>query len=57
VVLTHEAFPDGFMEGMTMPFETADPRLVNGFKAGDKVKFTLSNKGGDWKIVAMEAVK
>lgn len=54
VVITHEAFADGFMEAMTMPFDLADPKLVSTFKVGDQVKFTLSNKSGDWKITALE---
>jgi Cu/Ag efflux protein CusF len=53
VFLTHEAIPD-LMAGMTMGFETADPKLLDGLKPGDPVRFTLQQQGQRLLIVAME---
>jgi Cu/Ag efflux protein CusF len=53
--ITHEAFP-GFMEGMTMTFQSADPALFKGLKAKDKVRFTITKAGDDWKITAVQKI-
>jgi Cu/Ag efflux protein CusF len=56
LVIQHEAIP-GLMGAMTMPFELADPRLANGIKVGDTVRFTMVHKGDFWPITALKKVK
>jgi Cu/Ag efflux protein CusF len=57
VVLKHELIKSIGMEAMTMPFK-ADPKVdLKRFKAGDKVRFTLSNKDDHLVIDAMETAK
>jgi len=57
VVLQHQAFPDGFMEGMTMSFQLADPKLAKGLKLGDKVEFTLQYTGTGFPITSIKKLK
>ena len=54
VVIRHEAFPDGFMEAMIMPFEVADPKLLEGFKVGDTVEFSLQATDTGFPLVAIK---
>jgi len=42
--LTHEAIP-GLMEGMTMPFEAADEKLLDGLAPGDAMVTAESRYG------------
>ena len=56
-VIAHEAFPDGFMEAMTMSFELADPAMAKGLKAGDKVEFTLKYTGKGFPITVLKKTK
>lgn len=51
LVINHKDFP-GFMEAMTMPFDV-DPKLSQGLKAGDRVKFTITKTGDSWPITAI----
>lgn len=53
VVLQHENIPN-LMEAMTMPFELADARLGKGFKAGDKVTFTLEVSEDTFLVTALK---
>jgi Cu/Ag efflux protein CusF len=53
VWLTHGDIP-GLMEGMTMPFEAADARLLAGLSPGDRVRFTLKHQDGRLRLVAIE---
>ena len=39
IVLRHDEIPNIAMEAMTMEFDVADRRLLEGLKAGDKVRF------------------
>jgi Cu/Ag efflux protein CusF len=57
VVIEHQAFPDGFMEGMTMSFELQSPKMALGLAAGDKVAFTLENTGNGFPVVAISKLK
>jgi Cu/Ag efflux protein CusF len=54
VVIQHEAFPNNFMAAMTMPFEAADPKLLEGFKVGDKVEFSLQSTEMGFPLVAIK---
>lgn len=56
VVLTHEALP-GLMDAMTMGFETADLKLLDGLAPGDAVRFTLVRDGERLILVAIEKVR
>ena len=52
VFLTHEAIP-GLMAGMTMGFEAADPKLLDGLAPGDPVQFTLRQKDNRLTLIAI----
>jgi Cu/Ag efflux protein CusF len=54
--LTHEALP-GLMEAMTMPFEVADPALLEGLAPGDLVRFTVRREGERLRVVALEKLE
>jgi Cu/Ag efflux protein CusF len=51
--VTHESIP-GLMTGMTMGFEAADPKLLQGLAPGDPIRFTLRRRGDQVRIVAIE---
>jgi Cu/Ag efflux protein CusF len=51
--VTHEAVPE-LMDAMTMGFEVADPRLLDGLQPGDAIRFTLRQDGQRLRIVAIE---
>lgn len=53
VFITHEAIP-GLMQGMTMGFETEDPKILDGLAPGDPVRFILREKGERIVLVAIE---
>jgi len=54
VHIDHEAIP-GLMEAMVMPFEPADPSLLEDVYPGDEVEGTLQVElDGEGRIVAME---
>ena len=54
VTFQHEAFKDGFMEGMTMSFEIRDPKLLDGLKLEDKAEFTIKYTGDGFPIVVLK---
>jgi Cu(I)/Ag(I) efflux system periplasmic protein CusF len=56
VFLTHEALP-GLMDAMTMGFETDNPKLLDGLKPGDAVRFTVRREGERLVLVAIEKTK
>jgi Cu/Ag efflux protein CusF len=53
VVLTHEEMP-GFMVPMTMGFRAASPKIYEGVRIGDAVRFTVRGAPPNVKIVAIE---
>jgi Cu/Ag efflux protein CusF len=53
VILTHEAIP-GLMQAMTMGFEAAEPKLLDGLAPGDRVRFTVRRAGERIVLVAIE---
>jgi len=55
LVIQHQDFP-GFMKGMTMPFELADPSLAKGIKPGDKVSFTLTKTDQGYPLTAIQKI-
>ena len=56
IFLTHEAMP-GLMDGMTMGFETDDPKLLNGLAPGDAVRFTVRRDGERLVLIAIEKAR
>ena len=52
ITLDHEPMPEIGWPGMTMDFE-ADPALLPGVKAGDKVAFDLTLTDGPGQITAL----
>jgi len=42
---------------MTMVFRTRDPKVLDGFKAGDKVRFTADRIDGTYTVLRMEPLR
>jgi Cu/Ag efflux protein CusF len=53
IFIEHGDIP-GLMEAMTMAFEPADPNLLNGLVAGDRVQFTLQKQGDRLTVIAIQ---
>lgn len=53
VVITHEEIP-GYMAPMTMGFRAASPKIYEGVRIGDAVRFTVRGAPPNVKIVAIE---
>jgi Cu/Ag efflux protein CusF len=45
------------MPAMTMVFTASDPKLLQGLKQGDKVRFTADKKDGAFIVTAIEPAK
>jgi Cu/Ag efflux protein CusF len=45
------------MPPMTMVFTATDPKLLQGLKQGDKVRFTADKKDGTYLVIAIEPSK
>lgn len=56
VMLKHGDVP-GVMPAMTMGYRAADPKQLEGIKAGDKVRFTLEKQGDEFVLTHIETVK
>lgn len=55
VTLKHGPLENLKMPGMTMPFTVSDPKLLEGLKEGDKVRFVAEQgKGGELTVTALE---
>ena len=52
VEINHEAIP-GVMPAMTMPYEVADPALLQGIAPGDRVRGTLRVDSRGYVITAL----
>jgi Cu/Ag efflux protein CusF len=57
VTLRHGPLVNLDMPAMTMVFTAADPKLLDGLKQGDKVRFTADKKDGAFIVTAIEAAK
>lgn len=57
VTLRHGPLANLEMPAMTMVFKAADPKLLDGLKEGDKVKFTAEKVNGAFTVMAIQAVK
>ena len=47
VTLKHAPIASIKMDAMTMPFKLKDVALIEGYKVGDKLQFTVTNDDGD----------
>ena len=56
VVLTHEEIP-GYMTPMTMGFRAVSPKIYEGVRIGDAIRFTVRGAPPNVKIVAIEKVR
>ena len=45
------------MPAMTMVFRVSDPKLLQGLKDGDKVKFNAAKVDGAFTVTAIQVVK
>ena len=52
VEIDHEAIP-GVMPAMTMPYEVADPALLQGLSPGDRVQGTLRVDARGFVLIAL----
>jgi Cu(I)/Ag(I) efflux system periplasmic protein CusF len=57
VTLRHGPLVGLDMPAMTMVFTAADPKLLEGLKQGDKVRFTADKMDGAYIVTALERVK
>ena len=57
VTLRHGPLETLKMPGMTMVFRVADPKMLEGLKDGDKVKFTADRIDGAFTVTAIEPVR
>lgn len=57
VTLRHGPLENLGMPAMTMVFRAADPRMLDGLKEGDKVKFRAEKVNGAFTVTAMQPEK
>ena len=57
VTLRHGPIENLGMPPMVMVFRVIDPRLLEGLKEGDKVKFSAEKINGAFTVTAIQAVK
>lgn len=57
VTLRHGPLENLAMPAMTMVFKVADPKMLEGLKEGDKVKFTADKVNGAFTVTAIQPAK
>jgi Cu(I)/Ag(I) efflux system protein CusF len=57
VTLRHGPLANLDMPAMTMVFKAVDPKLLDGLKEGDKVKFTAEKVNGAFTVTAIQVAK
>jgi len=57
LTLRHGPLPNLDMPAMTMVFKAADPKLLEGLKEGDKVKFNAEKVNGAYTVTVIQVVK
>ena len=57
VTLRHGPLTNLDMPAMTMVFKASDPKLLDGLKEGDKVRFTAEKVSGTIAVTAIRVVK
>lgn len=54
VTLRHEAIPNLDMGPMTMVFVATRPGMLDGFNAGDRVRFSAQTVNGQYELIRIE---
>jgi len=57
ITLRHGDIKNVDMPAMTMVFTAIDPKLLQGLKPGDKVRFTAGKKDETFLVIAIEPAK
>ena len=57
VTLDHGPIKNLDMDSMTMVFRVADPAMLSGLKAGDKVKFDADRVNGSITVTKLQKAK
>ncbi|MBK3405232.1 copper-binding protein [Methylorubrum populi] len=57
VTLDHERIPNIDMDAMTMAYRVADPSLLKGLKAGDKVRFSADRANGQISVTRIQKAR
>ena len=57
LTLRHGPIPNLEMTDMTMVFQVADPKMLDGLEAGEKVRFKAERVGGQLTVTRIEAVE
>ncbi len=57
LTLRHGPLANLDMPAMTMVFTVASPKLLDGLKQGDKVRFTADKKDGVYVVTAIEVAR
>lgn len=57
VTLKHGPLKKFDMPGMTMVFRVVDPKMLDGLKEGDKVKFDADKVNGAYTVTAIQPAK
>lgn len=57
VTLKHGPLTNLDMPGMTMVFKAADPKMLDGLKEGDKVRFSADRINGAISVTRIEVAK
>jgi Cu/Ag efflux protein CusF len=57
VTIRHGEIRNLEMPAMTMVFTASNPKMLDGLKEGDKIKFTADNVNGVLTVTAVEVVK
>ena len=57
LTLRHGPIANLEMQGMTMVFRVADPRMLEGLNDGDKVRFTADKVDGAFVVTSIEPAR
>jgi Cu/Ag efflux protein CusF len=57
VTLDHERIPNIDMDAMTMAYRVADPAILKGVKAGDRVRFSADRVNGQLAITRIQKTR
>jgi Cu/Ag efflux protein CusF len=57
MTLRHGPIPSLNMPAMTMDYKVANPKFLDAFKPGDKVRFTADKIGDQYTVTRLEAAK
>jgi len=57
VTLRHGPIPNLGMGDMQMVFRVTDPRMLDGLKPGDRIRFKADKVGGQYTVTELEIAK